>query len=263
MGTAMLTVQADKIFLDPTGKVRGGKVLNEDRFLSGMNGWLQLYTPSQDGLHRFATLTRIFRGVPRIQLRTPNAIGVEGMGIKRMGNYYGEGRYLIEFIASIDECSLDSNRPRWYGWGFDVANTLGVRHYFYLKYTRFDESLVTETKKWTLQTSGGQLDLPGAAGSATQIEVNENKALPFYIALEVNTVTGKYLGVRIGDQMRYGSLAETPNDSLSSQAGPATESLLTFKGGMNPFFNVVNRSNNSSTGAATAVQYQRTTFLGA
>lgn len=271
MGNALLTVSADKVFLDPTGLARKGKLLWDDSFESSACGWMQLMTPAQDGSGTpGGTVSRLtYRGKPRIIARTPDVSGASIMALKREHTTYGDGRYLVEFLVSLEQVTMIADRPRYFGWGLDVARSDGTRMYFYLRWLNYDEVGASQPKRFELQQ--GTLAAPtftpikladGTTDAVFNWPTNENKALPVYVAFIANTSTGKIEGLRISDRLKLGKLAATPDTSMIDLGAVPSESLVTFAGGLNPLINVVNRSAAAFTGAAQAIHWHRTTYLG-
>lgn len=249
--------------LDTTGLALSGQILNEDDIKDGPSDWLGLYTPGQDGTHIPGTFTYITgRGARRLQLRTWNVQGAEGMGIKRMSNILGNGRYLVEFMLSLENVNLDLNSPRYYGWGLDIALEDGSRTFFYSRFYNYDQATTTRVKKFQIQKGDGSYyDIPGGEYDLNG-RTNENKALPFYIALLVNTATNRFEGFRFNNTIKAGRLADTPDDTLIDLGAPATSSLPIFATGINPFFDSINRSNETYTATIHNLHWQRTTYLG-
>jgi hypothetical protein len=183
------------------------------------------------------------------------------MGIKRMGNWHGDGRYLVEFLTSIEFVNLSTDRPRWYGWGLDIALADGTRKYFYVRWLNYDEAGASQPRKFQIKLADGSYaDVPN--GSFTW-QANENKALPVYMAMVVNTTTGLFEGFRVNAAIREGSLAATSSSSMTALGVVYNETLTAFSGGLNPFFDLVNRSNAAQTRGAISIHEHRTTYLGA
>lgn len=271
-----------KLF-DPTGLIESRPnctVLAEDSFHGDMAGWTQLFTPDSDGTtapdngQRYVCpLTRIARsGSHRIALRTPSisdtaARPIQAMGIKRMANVTGDGEYLMEMLVSIESATSDLTRPIEYGWGLDTALDDGMRRFYRVRFWNWSESAGAVQSKWQLKMGAGSTDanftdIPGATVNLTNL-TNENKALPFYLALHVNTQTGRFKGFRFGNLIRAGSLAATPDTSLESLGAVASEALTTFVGGFNSCFDIINRTNASRTRSQSNVHWHRLTHLGA
>lgn len=263
---------------DPTGKVNliNSRVVAEDEFSKSTSGFTQLFTPDNDratapdlGERYVAPLVRIKRsGSARIALKSPGvaettAAPVQAMGIKRMNNVYGDGRYLFEMMISIENMVSQTDRPASFGWGLDTSKSDGTRRFFKVRYLNYDGS--SQVRKWQIKTGVGStaanyVDIPATMN--LDVLTNENKALPFYFALEVDTSTGEFLGVRLGDFFKLGSLADTPDDSISSIGSVTSESLVTFAGGLNSCFDIENRTDAGRTQAQSNVHWHRVTYLG-
>lgn len=269
---------------DPTGKVSKvtSLVVAEDSFESTMRGFTQLLTPDSDGTSSpdfgqrlIAPLVRINRsGSPRLQLITPGIAEttsrpIQSMGIKRMNNVFGDGKYLLELMISVENRVSSTDRPISWGWGLDTALNDGTRRFFKVRYFNYSETSTTQVRKWQMKTGVGSVDanyvdLPGTSGIALlDVITNENKALPFYLAIEVDTALGTFNGIRFGDFFKLGSLAATPDTAISSIGAVTSETLSTFAGGMNTCFDIENRTNASRTQASSAVHWHRLTYLGA
>lgn len=267
---------------DPTGKVNQpqSRVLAEDTFDKSMSGFTQLFTPDSDratapdlGRRYVSPLCRIKRsGLPRIALKTPGvadttAIPVQAMGIKRMMNVYGNGgRYLLEALISVETEVSQTDRPAAWGWGLDTAKNDGTRRFFKVRYLNYDGS--SQVRKWQIKTGLGSsnanyVDIPNATGVNLDVLTNENKALQFYIALEVDFGNGKFLGFRVGDYFKLGSLASTPDTSISDIGAVASEALTTFAGGINTCFDIEPRTDAARTQAQSNLHWHRLTYLGA
>lgn len=263
-----LSVIAHPYFMDITGLMSGGQVLNDDNFATGMEGWVQLATPNGasnvDGSGAvFLSHRGAFSGrsvVARtIDVSTAGAFS-SAMAIKRMGQFWGDGAYLAEFWTSINNATADIERPRFFSWGLDTCQADGTRVFFETRWLNYDEATTTRVKKFQIKTSAGWEDV---VGGTFEWPVNENKDLPIYIALHVDTGTKKYLGMRVNNLLKVGSLAAVPDTSLSAGNPAAPDSLVPFATGLNPLMYVQNRSNAGTTRAACKLHRQRTTFLGA
>lgn len=278
-GKAMLTVRSDKPFLNPTGLARLGRTIFEDDFSNDMRGWTQLFTPDSDqatapdnGNRIVSPLCRIARsGTYRLALLSPGisdltSAPIQSMGIKRSANFYGQGRYLLEMVVSLEAKVSQPDRPLDFGWGLDTANDAGLRRFFKVRFWNYSETSSAVQSKFQVKTGTGSTDANYTDITGGGINVfnytNENKALPFYIALDVDTATGKYKGFRFGNLLRVGSLAETPDTSLEDLGAIASESLTTFLGGVNPCFDITNRTNAARTQAQSNLHWSRLSFLG-
>ncbi len=269
---------------DPTGKVSKvtSLVVAEDSFESSMRGFTQLFTPDSDGTtapdlgqRLVCPLVRVNRsGSPRLLLITPGvaestARPIQAMGIKRMNNVFGNGKYLLELMISVSNRVSNTDRPVSWGWGLDTALRDGTRRFFKVRYSNYNETSTTQVRKWQMKTGVGSVDanyvdIPGTSGlGLLDVITNENKALPFYLAIEVDTAAGTFNGVRLGDFFKLGSLAATPDNAISSIGSVASESLTTFAGGANTCFDIENRTSAARTQASSAVHWHRLTYLGA
>jgi hypothetical protein len=196
---------------------------------------------------------------------------VQCMGIKRMANVLGDGRYLLEMIVSIEsKTSQYNDRPLAFGWGLDLANAAGVRTFFKIKYQNYSTETASRVNRWQIKTGLGSSNanfttLPGGdTGAYDALEnTNENKALPFYIALEVDTTARRYLGARIGNWVAAGSLAATPNSDLEALGPMPLEDLISFRGGLNSAFDIDVPVAGSRIQGQSNLHYHRLTYLGA
>ncbi len=274
------TLSVDRPFLSPNGLARSAKaIICEDTFANSNDGWLQLFTPDSDqttgpdfGQRIYGTLTRVQRGPWLMALRSPGiadttAQPVATMGIKRIANHYGPGRYMMEMVVSV-ECAVSQlDRPVDFAWGLDTATESGLRRFFRARFWNYDETNSQTRKKFQIKTAAGSLDsaYTDVAGGAVDLTVltNENKALPFYLAMVVNTATGCWEGFRFGNFIKVGTLADTPDTSLIDLGPMSTESLPTFASGLNPLFEIVNRSSAGRTQSQSNLHWHRLTFLGA
>jgi hypothetical protein len=272
---------------DPTGLVytsARAATIAEDSFQYGTAGWTQLFTPDNvrtgtDSLGRrvVSPLNRINRGgTSRLALFSPAiadtlSAPVQCMGIKRMNNAYGDGRYLLEMIVSLEwKYSNYSDRPLDFGWGLDMCDDAGARSFFKIRYQNYSAESATRTNKWQVKTGLGYLDanytdIPGGGTGVYDAlqNTNENKALPVYIALLVNTANRTYEGVRVGNWIKAGLLADTPNNDLISLGAMPTEAFPTFKSGLNSAFDIRNPAAGTKVQEQSNLHYHRLTYLGA
>lgn len=255
---------------DPTAKASPALVVAEDNFKAGPDDWLQLYTPSSAGNGtKWGTVTHVERGGRRLMLRTPNITNTEVMGVKRVANIFGDGRYLLELIVNFElpapyGAAGSSERPRWFTFGLDTALADGTRRYYKVRYLVYDEAGPAVVHKWQWADIGGSGVFTDIAGGGINLldRNNENKALPTYLALEVDTANGKYNGFRINSELRLGTLAASPDTTVSALGTVASSALTTFNGGLNTCIDIVNRTAGFTAGAL-GIQFHRLTYLGA
>ncbi len=257
---------------DPTGLVgaSNARIVSDDDFKRDLCDWGQLFTPTSGtgttGL-RIGTVQHIERFPARLALKTPNLSGVEAMALKRMSNVYGDGRYLMELMFSIEipaPFGSPLERPRWMTWGLDTALLDGTRRYFKIRYLMYDEAGATAPHKFQFGELGGTgtyTDMTGGVFNLSE-RTNENKALPHYMALLVNTSTGRYEGFQLDQNIRVGRLATTPDDSLINLGQLSSSSLPVYGGGINSCVEVVNRTAGFTAGHMN-LHYHRLSYLGA
>lgn len=248
-----------------------GQTVFEDSYESGPRGWCQLYTPAvvasdglSGGLSLYAngtggTVSWITRGArPRVHLRTPAVNAVSGMMLKRVGNGLGDGKYLLEMELSLDETWMSFNCPRFVSIGLDVALNDGARSFFALRYMRYDETGGSATHTWQLAKNGGTYHDLGNY----QWRANENKGLPLYVALAVDTRTGLYDGVNVANTIKDGTLA-SPQTSLAAVGQSQQSALVNFSGGINTFIELTNRTSGTpSVNGCVNVFWSRLTYVG-
>lgn len=255
---------------DLTSKVSPAMVVAEDNFKAGMDDWLQLFTPSNAGSGtKWGTVTHVERGGRRLMLRTPNITNYSVMALKRMANLFGDGRYLLELVVNFElvapfGAAGASERPRWFTFGLDAAKLDGTRRYFKIRYLVYDESGGAVAHKWQWANIAGAGTFTDITGGAINLldRNNENKALPAYIAIEVDTTNGTYNGFRLNNEFKIGTLAASPDTTVSDLGALASSALTTYNGGLNTCVEIENRTA-SFTAGALGIQFHRLTYLGA
>jgi len=250
---------------DITGLAFQGRICQEHNFADGTaHGWVPLFTPLSASGTKWGTLNCISRGVPRLSLRTPDAQGATGMGTYRTTRgLYGDGRYLVEFLTSLENATATTDRPAAFSWGMDVASVAGVRRYFELVFDNYDEGLASQVQKFRLNMGGGTYqDITGGGSTNLMNRANENKALPHYLAFEIDTNNGWYRGFRLNDEIMVGSLAATPDGTLQAYGPVTSTTLTTFGGGINVFFTITNRAAATVTRGTSSLHWHRMTYLG-
>lgn len=254
--------------MDFTGKVATAKyVLNDDTFDGGDPcGWRALATPDP-------TTDNDARGVVQpypsgcfsgwaMRAYTSEALGLSAFGsammIKRGAQWAGYGRYLLEFWVSLNYGFQGQVRVNGITLGYDTADASGARRLFALRYYNYDEGTATRVANWQLDRNGVFTTFL----ANHPMQSNENKDLPYYVAMEINTLTGEVLGVRINNFCKQGSLAGAP-DAGFSKVGPPGLPLPTFEDGANPLVEIRNRTDTSASDSEAVLHRQRTCFLGA
>lgn len=254
MAIELTTILPD---LNLTSKVRSNKILFDDKFDSGMCGWCQLATPSTTATNLGAVFFAdrgSFSG-NCVGIRTSDvpisSRGGEVMGLKRSSLYFGEGKHLIEFWFSILQITADITRPQYYSYGLDTAKADGTRQFFETRWLNYDEAAGARAYKWQVKTSSGWEDI---IGGQIEVPMNENKDLVQYLAMEVDLATGKYIGFRLNNQLKLGTLADDPLDTSLSSLSSVSSSLLTpFAGGINATASVANRTSGTLVSGQTNI----------
>lgn len=257
-----LTVTPGSAF-GPTGL--SGRVLHEHNFSDGTaHGWVPLFTPLSGSGTNWGTLNCISRGIPRIALRTPDVAGVGATGIFRTTRgMYGDGRYLVEFLMSLENATATTDRPAAFSWGLDYASVAGTRRYFEIVFDNYDEGLASQVQKFRLNMGGGTYqDITGGGSTNLMNRANENKVLPHYLAFIISTADGTYRGLRLNDEIMVGSLNPTPDTTLQAYGAVTSTTLTTFGGGLNPFFTITNRAAAGVTRGTSSILWHRLSFLG-
>lgn len=263
----MIPVRPGVLF-DPTGKVGNpaARIVCEDTFERDASGWKALVSTGES--RNGCVYRRIRNGQWSLCARTPNLGGVSTMAIKRMGQHYGPGRHLVEMLTFAEDSNLDRTRPHYREFGLDTARESdGARWFNVIRWRIYDEVGAAQLNRFEYQTTAGAwVPVPGGTFTVNGgfWPTNENKGLPFYLAMEFDTYSGAYLGFRFGNLIKVGSLADVPSDTAfgGAVAGGAPTDLDIFAGGLNPFFGIVNRSTGVNvTASCQGINWHRTTFI--
>lgn len=250
----------------PLATLRSGRIVAEDDFIINNGGWEQLFTPNSAAPTAWGTVSRrAGRGQPRMVVRTPNVASASGMMLKRMPMTSGPGRFLGEFILSIENVTALTDRPQYFDFGFDTSSPAGIRQYFKFRFLNYNQGGSAQVQKFQVSmgntASPVYTDLPNGAYPWMTV-TNENKGMQMYCAMQFNTVTGLYEGFKFNSDITSGELAPTSNDGFLKGLGPiANETLTTFRNGINACVEVVNRTDAAQTAACFALHYHRLTQL--
>lgn len=251
---------------DITGLASAGQIIINDDFKTGPQGWGQLYT--QNLTSQLPVFWIKGRHRPRMEIRGSDISGYQGMLIKRTSQMVGAGFYLAEFMAAIHVSAFDDPRatlsPARVDFVLDTCDVDGNRHYFALRYALNDVPAALTSKTWNLQRySGGTNSFQELSGGAWDWPANENKVLPIYVAMLVNTKTGKYHGININNERKYGALAGgLTNVDLSSLAPASGPGLSRFRTGFNPCVEMKQPDGSSFVEAVFELLHFRATYLG-
>jgi hypothetical protein len=210
-------------------------------------------------------------------------IGVEntatqiGTAIKRATYYDRFDRITVEAWVSLAQWYGD-NKIRSIEVGIDQADNTGARSYFALRRV-FAKTTDVATNRFDVKTGTDAAPsytiLPGHGadsgmvldGAATEPTIstfdwpawppNENKRNVVHMALEINPVTGTYLGARFNDY-RLGTLRESglPDATITALTGQ-TSTLTTFANGLNVSFDLRGLVTGSRTAADMYVERVR------
>lgn len=244
------------------------QLMGFEDFEDGPQGWVQLYTQNLTTQCPMAWIKD--RHKARIEIRTPDVAGYEGMAIRRYSTALGDGFHLVQWLASIHEWDAVSPRPnkgpKWFEWAIDAAKDDGTRNYFAVKYIRNATGLnvagtpTDVSDKIMVSTySGGTTTFHDMGAFAWP--VNESKCLPVPISLLVNTATGKYHGLAVGRWIRKGVFGANPSElsGLPAAGGP---NLPRFSSGFNSLFVVNNLDGSGLTEGVAELLAHRAIFLG-
>lgn len=226
--------------------------------LTRHDGWAHLWTPGEQS--NCGSTQWSSRGGGHLAVIAETQVGGLAMALRRLGTYFGDGRHQVEMFVSIERMNYSHNYPRYYIFGLDVATEDGsLRNFFQLRYLQYNEAGSAVAEKWQLDMGGGNVvDIPGGA---IPLPENENKALPIRLILDVDTATGRYHGVQIGEVLKLGSLAPVPDQSIYNLGARAPEALPSFARGANLCVGVANRTSGSKTKGKVNMHFCRLTKM--
>lgn len=201
-----------------------GKVLFEDEFENGLDGWDWLMSGKMPRTGPVWTARRTQRGTGGMLLSTGDAQdGTKfggSMAIKRLIlPRYDNGKYAkvgAEYLFSYESNSQE--HPRAIDFGFDTQLRDSTRHWYKLRWQIFNETTKQETSqltgKWQVQDGDGEFkDIPGAGD---YLGWNQAKGNTYHIKFVVDLEAMKYVSFWINgdfyDLSRYTAppFTETP-----------------------------------------------------
>lgn len=250
------------------GFKKPGQLMAFENFEDGPQGWVQLYTQNLTIQAPMAWIKD--RHKARIEARTPDLAGVEGMAIRRYSTSLGEGYYMVDWLAAIHEWDAvnprPANGPKWFEWSLDTAQDDGKRHYFCVLFVRNAQNL---TGLPAGQVTDRILIKTYNAGTYTYHDmgafawpVNESKCLPVPITMLVNMTTGKYHGLRIGRWIKKGFFANRSNTELTALPPASGPNLSRFASGFNSLFSVNNLDGSGLSEGVSELLTHRITYFG-
>lgn len=142
--------------------------------------------------------------------------------------------------------------PRIIEFGIDQADQNGQRRYFRFRWHNYDEDAGTRITQWKVDNAGTYVSIPGAV---MDHGYNENKRNLNRVEFEIDLENSTYAGLRING-LGFGSLAETPDNSLRAWA-PAATSLPDFANGLNLCINLRNNIQTTQTKSWMNVAYAK------
>lgn len=233
-------------------------VLWEDDFSNGPSGWQQIMSSSRP-FGMVSLDSSITHKNSRWSLRLDTEdFGASSspqnwsrcMALKRLwrGNWMRTVRaeWVFAYGARWGGEGEEAMAPRDIRFGIDNCDFNGARRFFGLRYQLSGEENATEGRtrleRWQVQsaTVGNWVTIPALDVGVRPLGVNENKRNQFRVEMEIDLATGVYSGLSInGDG--FGSLAATPDTTISSIPGPQLETLNSFRGCLNPTFTIENR----------------------
>lgn len=244
---------------DPTGLASRGHTVIYNDFEDGPQNWGSLYV--QNETNRLPMFWIKDRHKARLEMRGADVSGLKGMMIRRTTHMHGYGYYLAEFLMALHSSDVSDPRtvslPARLDVGLDTCQADGTRNYFALRYAPNDGTNAANTFNIQYNTSSFH-----QCGSEFVWPVNEQKVLPVYLAMLVNTSTGKYHGIRVNDQIKSGYFASPPDTSLSDLARANGASLPRFASGLNPFVDMAQQTGSSYVEATCEMTGFRLTYLG-
>lgn len=259
---------------DPTGLVsRAVKVIIDADFKNDVQKFTQLHTPAQAGTINDGTVSHTDRSGPgSLLMRIPNKAGAKVMGIGR-ADYVDHGFYLAESWVARDAINMDETRPRGANFGIDLGglatDLVNNRAFYELAWENWNEASSTQTKKLRLLMGLGiyvEADMRDLPGSPTwNFTTNENKVLPHYLAMLIDSKTQEYVGIRVDNQL-FGFIGRGSDPAqaaaLRALGKKSYETLAPYAGGINHCLEIVGRSAAGATAAALRQTKARLSYLG-
>lgn len=251
-----------------TYRDRNPRVLCDDTFDSGPQGWVQLMG-SQYPEGVISLDSEITFDSSRHSLLLECADGAQDGVSNNWGSCTALKRVWRGNDAGIIECEwvwaygsqYDTNSPRHVIFGLDTCHpSSSPRYFFQIRWLNYDSPTTTRVTKYQMLTpSNVWVDIPGAV---IDHPWNENKRDLHRTQAQFNLSTGKYEGLRV-DGIGFGSFADTPDTTMSAY-GPSSQTLGSFKHGNNPFFSIANKSNTASNnhGWANLAAFKMTALYG-
>jgi hypothetical protein len=216
-----------------------GKVLFEDTFNDGLDGWTELMTGTSPVPGPIWTSRITSRGSGGMLLQTGDALDNTkfgtAVGIKRLMMPFYDGIHLAKIGSEylFDFSSEYPDRPRAFDFGLDTQTPSGTRHWYKIRFQNYDESASQQTTKWQVLSGNAYADIPGAGGFTIW---NEGKANMFHIKFVVDLEAQKYVSFWVNGK----------SFDLSGFSAPTLEPYAAnFEHGMNYTVEVRNRTDAS------------------
>ena len=192
------------------------------------------------------------------------------MSLLRANNMFGDGLFRVEATISIEQMNLGTTYPDRYVIGVDtgIEAATNNRRFFEASFVNWNEAGSNQPLQWNFEFSNGAgttlTPVPSASSGVASFVANENKALPYYLAMDFSTLDGSYHGFQFGNQFAVGSLDPTGATAAACTAlgvVPA-QTLPAYRNGANICFGIVNRSASSVTCGQMNLHWVRLTKIG-
>ena len=194
----------------------------------------------------------------------------QSMSVLRLNNMFGDGLFRLEAMLSIELMNGDTQYPlSWFiGCDTGIEAAASNRRFFVAQFINWNETNSSSVQQWQFDFSNGAATtaqwVPNGSNGAASWVANENKALPYYFAMDFSTVDGAYHGIQWGNQFKVGSLDPTGATATACTAlGAITPGTLpNFRNGINICFGVNNRSVGTKTCGQMNMHFARLTKIG-
>lgn len=214
----------------------------DDNFNNGAAGWTQLLDRTKPtGIILLDSEITYGNSRYSLLMQTENQTDTEvnswgsAMAIKRMYQPNLADSVYMDFYWSWAS-TFGQNTPRAIDFGLDQCSNSGQRQFFKVRWKNFDETTGQRVHQWQINNNSDVFqDIPGAT---VDCGYNENKRNLYRLECVFDLKNHHHSGVRING-IGFGSLAETPDNSLNSVA-PAVETLQPFANGFNPIVQIRN-----------------------